>query len=174
MMYHVAESGLHDAVSIAELLDTFVRGFEDQITARISRLAIDNRQTFVAEPITLLFRGPARARTWQRAWKVVSMHEVVLRVTVEVDETAPVLVRGCVNSSVVAESGLGVLIPETSAHLSARSAYFRDRLITQAAATMGGVSLDVRRKANLVGHPATAVQTMRDQIERLAQPEPLL
>jgi hypothetical protein len=173
MMYRVAEPGITDDISLPELLDTFVSGFEDQLTARISHLALDVHQTFVVEPIRLLFRGPERTRTWQRAWKIVSSHEVLLRVTVDVDENEPQVVRGCVNSSVVAEGGLGQAEPETSQHLSGRTTYFRERLLAGAHAAMDGNALVARRRADLIGRQAPAIQLMREEMERTAKPEPL-
>ena len=174
MMYHVAGAGdITDAVGVAELLDTFVAGFEDQLTAQVARLARDAGQSFVAEPMRLLFRGPARERTWQRAWKVVSSHEVMLRVTVEVDEADPDVVRGCVNTGTVAESRIGRSEPESSAHLSGRVSYFRDQLLANAHAVMEGQQLVAKRRADLIGHQAPAVDVMRAEIERLSKSKPL-
>lgn len=152
MMYCVTDSAVLDDVSVPELLETFVAGFEDQLTTEIARLAMEAAQTFVVEPIRLVFRGPARIRCWQRAWKIVSMHGVVLRVTVDVDEMHPGLVIGCVNTSTVAESVLGTQETKSSAHLSQRTAYFRERLLSNARAVMFGQALTVKRRADLVGH----------------------
>ena len=139
---------------VPELLSTFVDGFEDQVAAEVSRLARVAGQTYVAEPTRLIFRGYAHGRTWQRAWKIVSTHEVTLRVAVEMDEAHPEIVRATVNSTVAVEMPLGSPEPESSAHLSARISFFRERLLAHARLAMGGRELVAQRRAELVGHPA--------------------
>jgi hypothetical protein len=72
---------------------------QEIVTGYRSELGTD---TLVADPVSLVFLGPERARVWERSWKLVDHTGWNLRVALEVDEVRDTEVAVRVGRNVVA------------------------------------------------------------------------